>query len=346
VRGSKPGKASQFPEKEIRIKIKIRIGKIYGPALLPHLTSDCIITNIGGMKFFAALSFALSIFTLARAEEPDDSRIIHQILQTRATILKSTGSTNAVFLAFWDFDGTTMKGDCSEGLREDGKMIYPGLAQVAIEHGLSEIYPRDGGFEKFWNDYTNMDERIGHWLAYSFIPQMLRGARAGEVLQLSRDYFSSTLGNYLRASSVRIINEIERGGVQSHIISASAELFVQGASASLGIPTNHIHGIAVRIRDGRLTEELVYPLTWNIGKRQKVQEIVAEIEREQPGRRVFVLAGFGDSYHTDGPFLKFIATQKLPAGKAISVFYDNTNAPDEYRGLFYQASHRATVSGK
>jgi phosphoserine phosphatase len=301
---------------------------------------------MAAMKCLAALSLALSILTLARAEEPDDSRIIGRILQTRAAIVQSAGDSNAVFLAFWDFDGTTMKGDCSEGLREEGKLIYPGLAQVAIEHGLSEIYAREGGFKKFWNDYTNMDAHAGHWLAYPFIPQMLRGAKAGDVRQLSRDYFAGTLSNYLRASSVRIIREIERGGVQSHIISASPELFVQGVSASLAIPTNHIHGIQVRIRDGRLTEEIVYPVTWNIGKRQKVQEIVEETRREQPGKGVFVLAGFGDSYNTDGPFLKYIATQNLPAGKAISVFYDNTNAPAEYRGLFYQASHSATVSGR
>jgi phosphoserine phosphatase len=298
------------------------------------------------MRLITVWAIALSIITLARAEEPDDSRIIGQILQTRAAILASTGDTNAPFLAFWDFDGTTMKGDCSEGLHENGKLIYPGLPQLAIEHGLSENYPPTGGFEKFWNDYTNMDARVGHWLAYPFMLQMLRGAPADEVRQLSCDYFSNTLSNYLRASSVHIIRELEQGGVQSHILTASAEVFVQGASAILGIPTNDIHGIKVRIRDGRLTEELVYPVTWNIGKREKVQEVVAEIQRAQPGKQVYVLAGFGDSYNTDGPFLQFIVSQPLPAGKAISVFYDNTNAPAEYRGLFYQASHYATVGGK
>lgn len=300
------------------------------------------------MKLFAVLTFVFVLFAInpAQAEEPDDSRIISQILQTRAAILQTTGDTNAVFLAFWDFDGTTMKGDCSEGLHENGKLIFPGLAQVAIEHGLSEIYPSNGGFEKFWNDYTNMDTRIGHWLAYPFIPQMLRGAKADDVLQLSSKYFTSTLSNYLHSSSVHIIHELQDGGVEPHIVSASAELFVQGASASLGIPTNHIHGIEVKIRDGRVTEELVYPMTWNIGKRQKIRQIVEQMEHDQPGKKVFILAGFGDSYHTDGPFLEFIAKQKLPAGRAISVFYDDTNAPVEYRGLFYQASHIATVSGK
>jgi hypothetical protein len=71
------------------------------------------ITNSAVMKIFAAFSLALSLLGLARAEEPDDSRIINQVLQTRAAILNRTGNTNAVFLAFWDFDGTTLKDDCS-----------------------------------------------------------------------------------------------------------------------------------------------------------------------------------------------------------------------------------------
>ncbi|HEY4416209.1 MAG TPA: haloacid dehalogenase-like hydrolase [Verrucomicrobiae bacterium] len=298
------------------------------------------------MRLLCCLTFIFAGCFALHAEEPDDRRILQQILSTRDAIQQIHGDTNAIFLAFWDFDGTTMKGDCSEGLQENGKLIFPGLAQVAIEHGLSQIYPRAGGFDKFWNDYTNMDTHVGHWLAYPFIPQMLRGARADDVLQLSRDYFSTTLSNYLRASSVHIIHELAGHGVQSHIISASADLFVKGAADSLGIPRAHIHGIQVNVREGRLTGELIYPLTWNVGKRETIQQIVAETERAQPGKKVYVLAGFGDSYATDGPFLKFIATQQLPAGKPISVFYDNTNAPDEYRGLFYQASHFVTVSGR
>ena len=44
------------------------------------------------------------------------------------------------------------------------------------------------------------------------------------------------------ASSVRIMGALERGGVQSHVVSASAALFVKGAAQSLGIPvvTNNV----------------------------------------------------------------------------------------------------------
>jgi phosphoserine phosphatase len=293
---------------------------------------------------------ALSMAWLVRGEEPDDSRIIERVLHTREALLKSAGDTNfaatAVFLAFWDFDGTILKGDCSEGLKAGEELVYPGLAQVAIENGLSELYPRDGGFARFWNDYTNMDARLGHWLAYPFIPQMLRGAKAEDVLRLSEAHFDHTLSNYLMASSVKIIRALQRGGVESHILSASAALFVKGASRSLGLPANHIHGIEVRTREGRLTEELVYPVTWNIGKRERLRQITRELEQQPGGKKVFVLAGFGDSYSTDGPFLKFIATQSLPAGEPLAVFYDGQGEPPEYQGLFYQARHKATVSGK
>jgi phosphoserine phosphatase len=149
------------------------------------------------------------------------------------------------------------------------------------------------------------------------------------------------------ASSVKILRALERGGVQCHILSASADLFVKGAARSLGLPVNRIHGIQVQIRDGRLTEELVYPITWNIGKRERLQEIVRELEHGPGNPKVFVLAGFGDSYNTDGPFLKFIATQSLPAEGPVSVFYDsNGTAPREYEGLFYLARHSATISGQ
>ena len=301
------------------------------------------------MKPLLFIFLWLNVLTsmLLHAEEPDDSRIIEHVLSARREILKClTGpdeSTSTVFLAFWDFDGTILKGDCSEGLRNGDEVVYPGLAQVAIEHGLSELYPRQGGFQRFWTDYTNMDTRVGHWLAYPFIPQMLRGAKAADVLRLSDEYFHNTLRNYLMASSVRIINALGQGGVECHILSASADLFVKGASQSLGIPASHIHGIEVAVREGRLTEQLVYPVTWSAGKRERLKQIVSEVAKRPGVRQVFVLAGFGDSYSTDGPFLRYIATQSLPAGKPLSVFYDGAAEPLEYRGLFYQAHHTATV---
>jgi phosphoserine phosphatase len=283
------------------------------------------------------------------AEEPDDSRIIERILSARQAILSPSPATNSqatpLFLAFWDFDGTILKGDCSEGLQEGDRVVYRGLAQVAIENGLSELYPAKGGYERFLADYSRMDSQIGHWLAYPFIPQMLRGAKTDDVLRLSQTHFANVLSNYLMASSVKILRSLQSGGVESHIISASADVFVKGAAESVGIPAAHIHGIEVRTHGDRLTEEIIYPVTWSTGKLERLKVVVAQTERETQ-KKVYVLAGFGDSYHTDGPFLKFIATQSLPAGEPVAVFYGTNSPPAEYKGLFYQAQHAATVSDK
>lgn len=295
-----------------------------------------------GLLVIAALWFAPTLF----AEEPFATNVIAQILATRAAILERAGpgaETSTAFLAFWDFDGTTIKGDCSEGLKDGDATVYPGLAQVMIEHGLSSLYPREGGFARFWTDYTNLDARVGHWLAYPFIPQMLRGAKAADVMTIGREQFTHTMRHYLMASSVRIMGELERRGVQSHIVSASADLFVKCAAASLGLPEQRMHGIEVRIRDGLVTDEIIYPVTWNRGKLEKIKAVVERIERDQPGVQVFILAGFGDSYHTDGPFLDFIARQTLPAGRPVSVFFNSKGEPDEYRGLFLNASHTEIV---
>ena len=71
----------------------------------------------------------------------------------------------------------------------------------------------------------------------------------------------------------------------------------------------------------------------------------ANIRVRHPGKQVFVLAGFGNSYGTDSPFLKYIVSQTLPAGKPVSVMINGGKAPTEYRGLFIQVRQDEIVSG-
>jgi phosphoserine phosphatase len=274
-----------------------------------------------------------------RAEETHAQAIIPKILETRQVILAHAGASSSnefVFLAFWDFDGTILQGDCSEGLKSDGKWLYKGLAQLAIESGYSEIYPPVGGVERFWKDYRHMEEDIGKWLAYPFIPQMLRGAPLSDIHALSTEHFSHVLRNYYFRSSILMLKALEDAEIQCHIMSASADVFVDAAAPTLGLKVGRFHGIELRTRDGRLTEELVYPVTWSDGKTEKLISIVEETARRHPGKQVIVLAAFGNSYGTDGPFMKYVATQTLPAGKPIAVMINGGKPPPSYRGLFLQ----------
>ncbi len=222
-----------------------------------------------------AFCTGLLLFGAAHAEA-ESAALLDRLLGVREAILASGDSAggdaaDAAFITVWDFDGTILDGDCSEGLQRDGRTVYAGLAQLSIEHGLSALYSGKGGFPAFWNDYTMLDERIGHWIAYPFILQMLRGARADEVSDLAAQSFETLYRSHYFASSVEIIRGLQAAGVEVHVISASAERFVRGAAATLDLNPQHINGIRVIERNGLLTEELIYPVTWADGKRLRLQ---------------------------------------------------------------------------
>lgn len=287
----------------------------------------------------------LGVYALAVAHaappEPVAEDLLKEILATQQALRQA--HPQARFLAFWDFDGTILKGDCSEGFEENGHVIYPGLAQLAIEHGLAERYAPQGGFAEFWRDYRTMDERVGHWLAYPYLVQMLAGAKADAVAQLAREHFDRTLHPYIFATSQFLLSGLAQAGVENHILSASGELFVLGAGPHVGVPPERIHGIRTRIVDGRLTHELLYPVTFAEGKREMLTEIVAAARRETPGREIFVLAAFGNSYATDSAFLAFTARQPLPAGHPVAVMFNGGNEPAPWQGLFRRVTVGAVV---
>ena len=283
----------------------------------------------------------------ARAEEPHAEKIISEILSTKQSILANAGETSSqqfVFLAFWDFDGTILKGDCSEGMKDGDRQIYKGLAQLAIESGYSEIYPPKGGVDRFWKDYRHMDHNIGRWLAYPFLPQMLRGAKVSDIRTLSSKHFETVLSNYYFESSIRILKALEERKVESHIISASADVFMDAAAPTLGLPLERFNGIELKIENGRLTETLVYPVTWSHGKTRKLISIVEEAKRRDPGKHIVVLAAFGNSYSTDGPFMKYVSTRNLPKGKPLALMINGGRAPVAYQGFFNQVQQFNIVS--
>jgi len=288
-------------------------------------------------RIWILLAVLILAFSNAKANENHTDQLISDILNTRQAIINGTKGVTPesfVFLVFWDFDGTIIRGDCSEGLTDGGREVYEGLAVAAIKAGFSEIYSPQNGAERFWQDYRHMEKHIGKWLAYPFIVQMLRGAKESDIRTFAARHFEKVLRHYYFASSLKILKALEENGIENHVISASADVFVGGAAATLGLPAGRFNGIQVAIENGKLTEKLVYTVTWSHGKTQKLISIVNAVSRRYQGKKVFVLAAFGDSYGTDGPFMRYVATQLLPAGKPLAVMINAEDAPVEFRGLF------------
>lgn len=282
------------------------------------------------------LLWPLALIFAMTSPQSEQRRIVEHIVSTQKAIQNSAPESNPLFVAFWDFDGTILNGDCSEGFKRDGELIYKGMAQVAIEAGLSELYQADGGFEKFWTDYRYMEHNISEWIAYPFIPQMLRGAKEHEVRALARRQFEEVYQKHYFKESVKMFQALDGAGIHNYIISASADVFVEAAAPTLNLAKDRCHGIKLQSDEGILTERLIYPVTWSHGKTEKLQAIVAELQSRHPKRKVYILAGFGNSYGTDGPFLKYIAEQKLPHGKPLSVMINGGETPSGYANKFKQ----------
>jgi len=265
--------------------------------------------------------------TAASPAEAHVGGILQRVDDTRRAILATGGPGGAplreddcVFLCFWDFDGTILHGDCCEGHAEGGRVIYSGLLEEIILAGFAGAYPANAqGVAKGIFDYRRLERENGAGTAYAFLAQMLEGAREEEVFGLAARHFRTRQMEHVFESSFRMIEGLRTMGVIVHVISASPDVFIRAIATELGLDVDRSRGIRTAIQDGRLTAQLDHPVTYGSGKTAAVMEEVTRAHREHPDKQVFVLAGFGNSHHTDGPFLDHIADQALPAGQPLAV---------------------------
>lgn len=274
--------------------------------------------------------------------EPHTKEVIQSILDTRVALEKSHCPEGCIFLTFWDFDGTILRGDCSEGLRKEDRLIYRGLVELTIEEGFSSRYRRNeaGKFEK---EYRRRDRELGHKNSYTYLATQYAGANPEEIQKFAELRFEELYRHHYYGSSMEIWNALHEEGIQNHVISASPHVFVLGAANSLSVPEDRINGIRLQIQNDRLLPLVDPPLTYAEGKTATLQQVVRRIEKENPDKNVFILAAFGNSYHTDGDFLRHVEDLDLPSGKTVSVMINGGEPPEEYNGRFMRVNQSYTV---
>jgi len=279
-------------------------------------------------RFLVAISAIVSVCVPALAAETHADGVIAEILANVAKIKKA--DPQAVPMAFWDFDGTIIKGDVSEGLTEDGVQKFKGLQQLAIENGFSTCYPAQGGWERYRDsDYPRLNE-LGQWLAWPFNAQIFKGVESETLDRFSRRHFEETYHKWFFTSSVKIFKALKAAGVENYVISCSPDVFVRNAAESLGIPRSHILGIRVEEPAGRMSTRIVYPLPIAEGKIDSMRALVASHPHG------VAVAGFGNSYFNDAPFMRAIVTQtNLPGGaKGVAMMINGMKKRPGYEGLF------------
>ena len=251
---------------------------------------------------------------------------------------------NAVPMAFWDFDGTIIKGDISEGLFENekertGKQLYKGLIEETILAGLSTVYKGPGGWKQYEEvDYPRMNE-IGRWLAWPYNAQIYGGVPSADIDAFCSQKVAEVYRKWYFASSVAIWQALEKAGVENYVVSASPEIFVRNTAESLGVTRGRTRAIRVEIDGGRMTTKVVHPVPFGEGKVENVRQLV--LSRENG----VAIAGFGNSYSTDGCFLRYIVTQHLPGGaKGFALMINGGKEKPGFEGLFKLVEQDETVA--
>ena len=240
------------------------------------------------------------------AAERHAEPIVKQILENVKRI--KAADPAATPMAFWDFDGTIIKGDVSEGLEEKGEQRFKGLLQRTIEEGYSTVYG-PGEWKRYREvDYPRLNE-MGRWISWPFNAQIYAGRRVDELDAFCVREYDLVYRKWYFASSIAMLRALEKAGVENYVVSASPELFVANAAATLPLPRERLRGIRVHLSAGYVTTQILYPLPMGEGKVELVRELV--LARPHG----VAVAGFGNSYSTDGAFLRYIAAQpSLPGG--------------------------------
>ena len=288
------------------------------------------------MRFWFSLVVVGLAFAASAVEEHVD-RVVDEILSNVAK-LKAVDPT-VVPMAFWDFDGTIIRGDISVGLREDGVERHQGMIHAGIMAGFSPFYKGEEGCAQFDRDYKRLGE-IGRFIAWPFIGQSFSGARVSDFNAFCARRVRDVYSKWYFVSSLAILRRLEAAGVENHIISGSPDLFVKAAAESIGLMPERMHGNALAIDGGILTTRIEYPVTTGEGKVEVLRRLV------NARKNAVAVAGFGDSYKTDGAFLRYIVRQTLPGGaKGFALMINASGTEPGYEGLF-TCVRQAEIVGK
>ena len=184
-----------------------------------------------------------------------------------------------------------------------------------------------------------MRDGIGRWLAWPFNAQMYYGQSAAKLDAFCSAECEKFYRKWYFASSMKIWRALEKAGVENYVVSASPEIFVRNTAQSLGVPASRCRGIRVAIDGDYVTTKIIYPIPNGEGKVENVRELVGA----RPNG--VAIAAFGNSYSTDGAFLRYVATQpSLPGGaKGTAVMINGGKVVPGYTEHFITVVQDETV---
>ena len=210
--------------------------------------------------------------------------------------------------------------------------------EETIKAGLSPVYSGEKGWLQYRDvDYPRMNA-IGRWLAWPYNAQVYEGVEESAIVRFCEAKVESVYRKWYFASSMAIWRALEKAGVENYVVSASPEVYVKSTAKSLGVSPSRVRAIRVEVEGGRMTTKVVHPVPYGEGKVENVRMLLLS----RPNG--VAVAGFGNSYSTDGAFLRYIVSQPLPGGaKGFALMINGGKEKPGFEGLFRRVDQTAVV---
>ena len=173
------------------------------------------------------------------------------------------------FAAF-DCDGTLWTGDAGEGFFSWG-----------FEHHLvaDEVIRRERArYQEYLAGRVSEDEMCGA------MATLLSGLMEDDVKRAAAEFFEEKIAPQIFPEMQVVVRRLLDSGCDVWAVSSTSEWVIQAAMKHFGIPENRILAAAVRVENGRITDELTR-LPSGEGKPRVIREVV----RKDPD------AAFGNS---------------------------------------------------
>lgn len=260
-----------------------------------------------------------SVVVPEKMEHGAAGAVVARILETAALLRRAEPA--AVPVAFWDFDGTLLEGDCVDGFRRSDGAGYAGLVERAILGGLCPAYAEADGVARCERDFRELMSRDGRAAAYAFQSLIFAGAAEERLRSHARAAFATDVGDWIFAEALAWWRQLEAAGVRCWVLSASPDFFVKGAAAALGVPESRCTGMRLHTDEGGILRgDLMGPVMVGQGKTQRLHDLLADMATAEPGRSFFPVAAFGNDPVSDGPMIEAVRQTPLPAGQAHGIY--------------------------
>ena len=178
-----------------------------------------------------------------------------------STFLQETKNETGRKIAVFDGDGTVL-GQTPHYLADEA------MYQYAVEHPEKN--------KEIFNEMITQSN-----VSIPYVQNRVKYI-AGESLQFYRDlgekYFKKYYSNKIYEPMRDMINQLKANNFEIWIITASPEgMYQQFLSKELNIPITNIVGIKSTIRGGIITDEIVYPIPQDHGKKEAIETFVQDV---------------------------------------------------------------------